>query len=275
MRPRRGEIARWPDRKIARLVDDLEICPRLASTAMSAPRRRKTSCHSKTPTSDWSPGDRRPPRGARRARLRRRVDRRRSRHRPLPGLGHSGLAARLVLRRASRPGAGGWDAARPGRRFLRSVRPGRVGADPAGAGQSAAGRAGGDRHHHGRADYAGRRRHLRGARRHRRPVRHRPAALQAWHIMGSEGSLADGASTFLFLLTAALPAWPPGPSRAGWPGPRCCSPFSRCCPARSASWPPWSSWPGPRPPESPCWSRASPVRSSPTPTVPVKEVRHA
>jgi len=31
-----------------------------------------------------------------------------------------------------------------------------------------------------------------------------PAALQAWHIMGSEGSLADGASTFLFLLTAAL-----------------------------------------------------------------------
>lgn len=31
-----------------------------------------------------------------------------------------------------------------------------------------------------------------------------PAALQAWHIMGSDGSLADGASTFLFLLTAAL-----------------------------------------------------------------------
>ena len=31
-----------------------------------------------------------------------------------------------------------------------------------------------------------------------------PAALQAWHIMGSEGSLADGAATFLFLLTAAL-----------------------------------------------------------------------
>ncbi len=31
-----------------------------------------------------------------------------------------------------------------------------------------------------------------------------PAALQAWHIMGSEGSLADGASTFLFLLTAAV-----------------------------------------------------------------------
>ena len=31
-----------------------------------------------------------------------------------------------------------------------------------------------------------------------------PAALQAWHIMGSEGSLADGASTFLFLLTAAM-----------------------------------------------------------------------
>jgi hypothetical protein len=31
-----------------------------------------------------------------------------------------------------------------------------------------------------------------------------PAALQAWHIMGSEGSLADGASTFLFLLMAAL-----------------------------------------------------------------------
>jgi hypothetical protein len=30
-----------------------------------------------------------------------------------------------------------------------------------------------------------------------------PAALQAWHIMGSEGSLADSASTFLFLLTAA------------------------------------------------------------------------
>ena len=31
-----------------------------------------------------------------------------------------------------------------------------------------------------------------------------PAALQAWHIMGSEGSLADGASTFVFLLTAAM-----------------------------------------------------------------------
>jgi len=31
-----------------------------------------------------------------------------------------------------------------------------------------------------------------------------PAALQAWHIMGSDGSLADGASTFLFLFTAAL-----------------------------------------------------------------------
>ena len=30
-----------------------------------------------------------------------------------------------------------------------------------------------------------------------------PAALQAWHIMGSEGSLADSASTFLFLLMAA------------------------------------------------------------------------
>jgi hypothetical protein len=42
-----------------------------------------------------------------------------------------------------------------------------------------------------------------------------PAALQAWHIMGSEGSLADGASTFLFLLTVgvaglaarAVPRW--------------------------------------------------------------------
>src|SRR5690349_18756473 len=31
-----------------------------------------------------------------------------------------------------------------------------------------------------------------------------PAALQAWHIMGSDGSLADGASAFLFLLTAAV-----------------------------------------------------------------------
>jgi len=31
-----------------------------------------------------------------------------------------------------------------------------------------------------------------------------PAALQSWHIMGSEGSLAGSASTFLFLLTAAL-----------------------------------------------------------------------
>ena len=30
-----------------------------------------------------------------------------------------------------------------------------------------------------------------------------PAALQAWHIMGSDGSLADSASTFLFLLMAA------------------------------------------------------------------------
>ena len=42
-----------------------------------------------------------------------------------------------------------------------------------------------------------------------------PAALQAWHIMGSDGSLADSASTFLFLLAAAgagllaraLPRW--------------------------------------------------------------------
>jgi hypothetical protein len=31
-----------------------------------------------------------------------------------------------------------------------------------------------------------------------------PAALQAWHIMGAEGSLAGSASTFLFLLTAAV-----------------------------------------------------------------------
>ena len=30
-----------------------------------------------------------------------------------------------------------------------------------------------------------------------------PAALQAWHIMGSDGSLADSASTFLFLVMAA------------------------------------------------------------------------
>jgi hypothetical protein len=30
-----------------------------------------------------------------------------------------------------------------------------------------------------------------------------PAALQAWHIMGSAGSLADSASTFLFLVAAA------------------------------------------------------------------------
>ncbi len=42
-----------------------------------------------------------------------------------------------------------------------------------------------------------------------------PAALQAWHIMASAGSLADAASTFLFLVTAAaagilasaLPRW--------------------------------------------------------------------
>jgi hypothetical protein len=42
-----------------------------------------------------------------------------------------------------------------------------------------------------------------------------PAALQSWHIMGSAGSLADTASTFLFLLAAAgaglraaaLPRW--------------------------------------------------------------------
>jgi hypothetical protein len=47
-----------------------------------------------------------------------------------------------------------------------------------------------------------------------------PAALQAWHIMAAEGSLADSASTFLFLLTAALggllaravPRW------LAWPG---------------------------------------------------------
>jgi hypothetical protein len=30
-----------------------------------------------------------------------------------------------------------------------------------------------------------------------------PAALQAWHILGSSGSLADGASTFMFLLAVA------------------------------------------------------------------------
>jgi len=42
-----------------------------------------------------------------------------------------------------------------------------------------------------------------------------PAALQAWHIMGSDGSLAGSASTFLFLLAVAgagllaraLPRW--------------------------------------------------------------------
>jgi len=31
-----------------------------------------------------------------------------------------------------------------------------------------------------------------------------PAALQAWHIIGSDGSLADSASTFLFLIAAAV-----------------------------------------------------------------------
>ncbi len=30
-----------------------------------------------------------------------------------------------------------------------------------------------------------------------------PAALQAWHVLGSDGSLADGASTFLFLAAIA------------------------------------------------------------------------
>jgi hypothetical protein len=30
-----------------------------------------------------------------------------------------------------------------------------------------------------------------------------PAALQAWHVLGSSGSLADGASTFMFLLAVA------------------------------------------------------------------------
>jgi hypothetical protein len=42
-----------------------------------------------------------------------------------------------------------------------------------------------------------------------------PAALQAWHIMGSDGSLADSASTFVFLiavagagiLATAMPRW--------------------------------------------------------------------
>jgi hypothetical protein len=42
-----------------------------------------------------------------------------------------------------------------------------------------------------------------------------PAALQAWHIMGSDGSVADSTSTFLFLLAVAgagilaraLPRW--------------------------------------------------------------------
>lgn len=42
-----------------------------------------------------------------------------------------------------------------------------------------------------------------------------PAALQAWHIMGSDGSVADSASTFLFLvavaaagiLAPAMPRW--------------------------------------------------------------------
>ena len=46
-----------------------------------------------------------------------------------------------------------------------------------------------------------------------------PAALQAWHIMGSEGSLADGAATFLFLLTAALAGLSAGavPRWLAWP----------------------------------------------------------
>ena len=186
MRPRRREIARSPDRKIARLVDDPRICPRLASTAMTALQRRKPHATVRPQPRNGQPGHRRPPRGPRRARLRRRIDRRRPRHRPLPRPSHPGLAARPVLRRASRPGAGGRDAARPERDLLRAVRPGRLGADPAGAGQPAARRAGGDRHHHGRADHAGQRRRLRGARRHRRPARHQPGgpAGLAHHGLG-------------------------------------------------------------------------------------------
>jgi len=40
-----AEIGRLPDQKIARFVDDLEACPRLASTAMSAPLREKEVRH--------------------------------------------------------------------------------------------------------------------------------------------------------------------------------------------------------------------------------------
>ena len=46
-----------------------------------------------------------------------------------------------------------------------------------------------------------------------------PAALQAWHIMASAGSLADGASTFLFLVTAAAAGIlaPAMPRWVAWP----------------------------------------------------------
>jgi hypothetical protein len=90
-----------------------------------------------------------------------------------------------------------------------------------------------------------------------------PAALQAWHIMGSDGSLADSASTFLFLLAAAgAGLLAPRAVPAGWPGPPCCSPSCPWYQASLASWPRWPSTPGPRPPGSGCCSPVSPVRPS-------------
>ena len=189
---------------------------------------------------------------------------------PFPGPATPAITARLVLRRAPRPGAGRWHAARSERHLLRAVRPGRVGTDPAGAGQSAASRADGDRHHPGGDDHAGRRWTCTGcsATSAASPAS-APAALQAWHFTGSAGSTsptAPAGSRFLLLAAGAglhsqdLLCRLAGPATAGWrvgrsrPGP-----FG-LLPSPTAFLAGPSAMAG-----SPCWSPVNPAPISPTP----------
>ena len=245
MTPRRPKIGRLPEAKIARLVDDLRPAPRLASTAISAPRRRKAEMNQ--PDSEQYPagvrahGGSRPANSAAIGRLA-----------ALGGLGFlvASFAGDLVIGAFPGPDTpvsqlvsfytahhaqvGRRDTAGPVRRLLRPVRHGRLGADPAGGRQSAACRPGPDRHRPGRRHHAGQRGNLRRARRHRRPARHRPgcpaglahhglrrlAGRQRQHIpvpdRGRGGGHLRHSHAAVARLACARAGHPPAPARPGF-----------------------------------------------------------
>ena len=142
------------------------------------------------------------------------------------------------------------------------------GRGPADASAARCARAGGDRHHDRRAHHAGRRWRLRGARRRRRPVRHRPRPCRpgtSWVRMGRSPTAPARSCS---CSRRRWPGWPPGLSRAGWPGPHCCSPSCRSVPGpfgflASMVFLAWTAAAG-----ITLLVAASPVRNSPTPLPP-------